>query len=278
MANLLRGEYSSRTGRKKMQQDALCIRSVLGCGEPPFRVAAVAADIRRAAYRLQDGTIDQEGGAVASVEAKRRHERDRAWCNSQDLLVICDKQGVIQAVNPAWTKILGWQPDELVRRQHREFIDPADHATSADALITAAIEGLPPYENRMRHKDGSVRWIAWVASQDQGLIYASGRHITPEKEAAQARECAREQSRQSPEIPAIGQVAGELAHELNNILAGILGSLEMLECRIAAERFDGLDRYTTMAATSAQRAAALTQRLLAFARPQPLDPKPVEAD
>lgn len=260
-----------------MQQDALCIRSVLECVEPPFRVAAEAADIRRAAYNLKDGTIDQEDGAVASVEAKRTHERDRAWCNSQDLLVICDKQGVIQAANPAWTKILGWQPDELVCQNHREFIDPADHATSADALVTAAIEGLPQYESRMRHKDGSGRWIAWIASQDEGLIYASGRHVTTE-EAVQARECAGEQSPQSPEIPAIGHVAGELAHELNNILAGILGSLEMLECRIAAGRFDGLDRYTTMAATAAQRGSALTQRLLAFARPQPLDPKPVEAD
>ncbi len=193
-------------------------------------------------------------------------------------MVICGEHGVIQAANPAWTNILGWQQDEIVGRNHREFIDSADPATIADGLVTAAIEGQPPYESRMRHKDGSGRWIAWVASQDEGLIYASGRHITAGTEAAQARECARERLCQSQEMQATGPVAGGFAHDLNNVMAGVLGSLEMLECRIAAGRFDGLDRYTGMAATAARRGSVLTQRLLASARPQPLESERVEAN
>jgi signal transduction histidine kinase len=84
--------------------------------------------------------------------------------------------------------------------------------------------------------------------------------------------------RQSQKMEAVGQLTGGIAHDFNNLLAGISGSLEMLEKRIAQGRMTGLDRYIGAAQSSARRAAALTQRLLAFARRQTLDPKPIEAN
>ncbi|WP_428312778.1 PAS domain S-box protein [Hydrocarboniphaga sp.] len=80
--------------------------------------------------------------------------------------------------------------------------------------------------------------------------------------------------RQAQKMEAIGQLTGGIAHDFNNLLAGISGSLELLERRIAQGRLDGVDRFIDAAQTSARRAAALTQRLLAFSRRQTLDPKP----
>ncbi len=84
--------------------------------------------------------------------------------------------------------------------------------------------------------------------------------------------------RQAQKMEAVGQLTGGIAHDFNNLLAGIMGSLELLQRRLTAGRIDGVDRYCAAAITSAQRASALTQRLLAFARRQPLDPKMVDAN
>lgn len=89
---------------------------------------------------------------------------------------------------------------------------------------------------------------------------------------------AEEQLRQAQKMEAVGQLTGGIAHDFNNLLAGIIGSLEIIERRLATGRTEGLDRFITGAQTSAQRAAALTQRLLAFSRRQTLDPKPTDVN
>ncbi len=86
------------------------------------------------------------------------------------------------------------------------------------------------------------------------------------------------QLRQSQKMEAVGQLTGGIAHDFNNLLGGIVGSLDLLQTRLDQGRTADLSRYIGAAMTSAQRAAALTHRLLAFARRQPLDPKPVDAN
>jgi len=80
--------------------------------------------------------------------------------------------------------------------------------------------------------------------------------------------------RQSNKMEAIGQLTGGLAHDFNNLLAGISGSLELIRTRAAQGRTAEFGRYIETALASTNRAAALTHRLLAFARRQTLDPKP----
>ncbi|KKB81313.1 hypothetical protein VW35_02500 [Devosia soli] len=87
---------------------------------------------------------------------------------------------------------------------------------------------------------------------------------------------AEEQLRHAQKMEAVGQLTGGIAHDFNNLLAGISGSLEMMQARIAQGRTGELDRYVTGAQGAAKRAAALTQRLLAFSRRQTLDPKPAD--
>ena len=87
---------------------------------------------------------------------------------------------------------------------------------------------------------------------------------------------AHEALRQSQKMEAVGQLTGGIAHDFNNLLAGISGSLELMGKRLAEGRTAGLDRYVEAAQGAAHRAAALTQRLLAFSRRQTLDPRPTE--
>jgi len=84
--------------------------------------------------------------------------------------------------------------------------------------------------------------------------------------------------RQSQKMEAIGHLTGGIAHDFNNLLTAVTGGLELLGARIAKGEYDKLDRYINMAQTGANRAAALTQRLLAFSRRQTLAPTPTDAD
>lgn len=97
-------------------------------------------------------------------------------------------------------------------------------------------------------------------------------------ERTQELETANEALRQAQKMEAVGQLTGGIAHDFNNLLAGISGSLEVIERRVGRGQTEGIDRFIRGAQTSAQRAAALTQRLLAFSRRQTLDPKPTDTN
>lgn len=84
--------------------------------------------------------------------------------------------------------------------------------------------------------------------------------------------------RQAQKMEAVGQLTGGIAHDFNNLLAGISSSMQVLQMRLRQGKFEGNERYIALAQEAVRRAAALTQRLLAFARRQTLDPKPVDAN
>jgi PAS domain S-box-containing protein len=210
------------------------------------------------------------------VVLARTRERDRTWQNSQDLLGVVDADGLFVAVNPAWTEILGWSPREVAGRKHSQFVH-SDDVTASEAAFQQAHSGrLYQFENRMRHRDGSYRWVSWVASSGEGLVYASGRHVTAEKEARLELEAAQAQLRQAQKMEAVGQLTGGIAHDFNNLLTAISGSLELMQVRIRQGRSADVERYVAAAQQAAKRAAALTHRLLAFSRRQTLDPRPTD--
>jgi PAS domain S-box-containing protein len=82
--------------------------------------------------------------------------------------------------------------------------------------------------------------------------------------------------RQSQKMEAVGQLTGGIAHDFNNLLGGVSASLQVLQARLKQGRLDGIERYIAMGQESVKRAASLTQRLLAFARRQTLDPRPTD--
>ncbi len=238
-------------------------------------IREVAARTRTAIERQRAERKFQDLAAkLESQVEERTRERDRVWRNTQEMSVIIDREGVFVAVNPATTKMLGWSEAELIGHSAFDFILPDDLDSTLGALEQARREALPAFQNRYWTKDGGVRWISWVAAPDQDLIYASGRDITAEKEAADALALSEEALRQAQKMEAVGQLTGGLAHDFNNILAGISGSLELMQVKLEQGRIADLDRYLGLALSATRRAAALTHRLLAFSRRQTLDPKP----
>ncbi|RZM37048.1 MAG: response regulator [Sphingomonas sp.] len=101
--------------------------------------------------------------------------------------------------------------------------------------------------------------------------------ITQRVKADEELEQVREALRQSQKMEAVGQLTGGLAHDFNNLLTAVTGGLELLKLRLAQGRHDQIDRYVDMAQSGAARAAALTQRLLAFSRRQTLAPSPIDS-
>src|ERR1700712_2360288 len=212
------------------------------------------------------------------VEEKTR-ERDRIWNVSQDLLLVADRNGVWQTVNPAWTRTLGLSEAELLNRTS-EWLDHPDDAgtTRAHVRKLRAGETTVRFESRFRHKDGSYRWLSWTGVSDKDRIYAVARDVTAEKAATDRLKAAEEALRQSQKMEAVGQLTGGIAHDFNNLLTGIVGSLDLLQTRFNQGRTENVARYIDAAMTSANRAAALTHWLLAFARRQPLVPKSVDVN
>jgi PAS domain S-box-containing protein len=211
------------------------------------------------------------------VETRTR-ERDRIWQNSRDLLVVLGTDGLLRAVNPAWTELLGFDLRQTVGRLLLDFVHGEDVESTKACLARAADRSAASFENRLVDQDGSPRWFSWTASCEEDVIYLNGRHVSREKEQAEALKATEDQLRQAQKMEAVGQLTGGIAHDFNNLLTGVVGALDLLQTRLAQGRTDNLERYAKAAISSANRAAALTHRLLAFSRRQPLDPKPVQAN
>jgi PAS domain S-box-containing protein len=218
--------------------------------------------------------------AQLEIEVNQRTaDRNRLWLLSSDIMLQCTFEGIITAVNPAWTDLLGWHESELLGSSLFELIHPDDmDRTQAGASKSSTGHAYPRFDNRYRHKDGSYRWISWATQPDAQHIYAVGRDFTAEHNKAQALATAEEALRQSQKMEAVGQLTGGLAHDFNNLLAGISGSLELMDTRIQQGRFNDVARYLAAAQGASKRAAALTHRLLAFSRRQTLEPKPTNGN
>ena len=241
------------------------------------RMVGIALDIT--ARKTAEAALRDLNATLEARVAERTAERDRMWRLSASLMLVARFDATITAVNPAWTTLLGWSAEELIGTSFLTLTHPDDAArTRAEVEKLSLGVATPLFEGRFRHKDGTYRWIAWTAVPDDRFIHAVGRDTTAEKRAAEALDRAEAQLRQAQKMEAVGQLTGGIAHDFNNLLTGIVGALELLQRRVGEGRFSELQRYASVAVTSANRAASLTQRLLAFARRQPLDPKLVDAN
>jgi PAS domain S-box-containing protein len=206
------------------------------------------------------------------LEVASSRDRDRLWTMSQDILLVCDYDSRITAINPSAQRVLGWSEKEMLGKSLADFVHPEDRDETADEFgkVTTGVATLA-FENRYRAKNGEYRLLDWTAVPDGARIHGVGRDITEYRATEEAL-------RQSQKMEAVGQLTGGIAHDFNNLLQGITGSLDIIENRLAQGRTDDLIRWLGGAKTSAARAAALTHRLLAFSRRQPLDPRPVRVN
>jgi PAS domain S-box-containing protein len=200
---------------------------------------------------------------------ERAQARSLTWKLSPDLLGALNSKGYFETANPAWESVLGWTEEEVVSLSIFELLHPGDlEHTRAGFELTQVGQPALRFANRYRCKDGSYRWISWIGIPEDGYVYCTGRDITAERAAEVELAAAQEALRQSQKMEAIGQLTGGIAHDFNNLLTGIIGSLDIIRRRMATDRVDEIARFMDAATAAAQRAGALTHRLLAFARRQ----------
>jgi len=149
------------------------------------------------------------------------------------------------------------------------FLERPFHPVTLISLVTTALRG------RRRQYEARDRLIDLSESEQRLQITLETLEQQVEERTAQLRHN-EEVLRQSQKMEAVGQLTGGIAHDFNNMLTGIIGSLELLRRRLARGRTEDLDSLIDLGVTSANRAAGLTHRLLAFSRRQSLDSKPVQ--
>jgi PAS domain S-box-containing protein len=238
----------------------------------------VATNACHAALEKKCLALEAENTQLRAVASVVNDACNPLWQISPDLMLVAGTDGVILKINPAWTTTLGWTEKELVGRRLPEFVHPDDSDTTVEGARHHSEGGLRHLRNRYRHKDGSYRWIEWLAAPGEGVIHAVGHDRTLEKQQAKVLRQAEAALRQSQKMEAIGQLTSGLAHDFNNLLTGISGSLEVLQSRLPQEQTDDLAPYITAARVASKRAAALTHRLLAFSHKTNCAPKATDVN
>ncbi|CEL29446.1 ATP-binding protein [Pseudomonas fluorescens] len=149
------------------------------------------------------------------------------------------------------------------------FLERPFHPATLISLVSAALRG------RRRQYEARDRLIDLSESERRLQSTLETLEQQVEERTAQLRHN-EEALRQSQKMEAVGQLTGGIAHDFNNMLTGVIGSLELIRRRLARGRTEDLDSLIDLGVTSANRAASLTHRLLAFSRRQSLDSKAVQ--
>jgi PAS domain S-box-containing protein len=199
-------------------------------------------------------------------------ERQRIFETSHDLIFVTDSNGNFIQVSPSAKAILGYDPAEMIGNSAVHFIHPDDLDSTRREMRAARLgKQLRNFESRYLHKDGTPVTLNWTGTWSEPVRrhFFIGRDLT-EKQAADA------QLRHIQKMDAIGQLTGGVAHDFNNILTVITGTIGILEESVADK--PELVAITRMIDEAAERGANLTKHLLAFARKQPLQPREVDVN
>jgi PAS domain S-box-containing protein len=189
--------------------------------------------------------------------------------------------GRVATWNEGARRIKGYEPEEIIGQHFSRFYTEEDRQNGEPerALATAMREGRFEKEGLRVRKNGEKFWanvIIDALRNDDGQIIAFAkitRDITEQWEARAALDRTRETLFHSQKMEAVGQLTGGIAHDFNNLLTAVIGSLEIAERRVSDA---SVKRLIGNAMRGAQRGAALTQRMLVFARRHELDSRPVD--
>ncbi len=235
----------------------------------------------RAIVALVDVTA--RGRAEAALADSERSFRLLVEGVTDYAIYMLDPGGRVTTWNAGARRIKGWAAEEIVGQHFCRFYSEEDRAAAAPerALERAEATGRFEAEGWRVRKDGSRFWasvvIDAIRDEDGALVGFAKvtRDITEKREAERALEAARAQLAQAQKMEAIGQLTGGVAHDFNNVLQAVTGNLELIRRRARDERPD-VARLAGNALDAAAKATGLTSQLLAFARRQRLDPKPLD--
>jgi PAS domain S-box-containing protein len=248
---------------------------------------------------IKDKTDALIGFAQVTTDLTERQEAQRALLESErryrrlveavvDYAIFqLDTGGMVTTWNAGAQRIKGYQPHEIIGRHFSNFYTDEEKAAGVPtkALAQARETGRFEAEGWRVRKDGTKFWASVVIDRildDRGELAGFAkvtRDVTERHEAQEKLKQAQEQLQASQKLEAVGQLSGGIAHDFNNLLMIVLGNLENAQRRAKLMPADpNLLRALTNATRGAQRAAALTSRLLAFSRRQALDPKPLNVN
>ncbi len=270
-----------------------------------FPILDANGRIRRIGGITQDVTEQKAAeDRLAASEARFRHMADSAPA----LIWMTDAAGAVTFANMHFDHMFGRPAAAMLGKAWAAVVLPEDLGPFRWAFV-GALRARRPFraETRVRDKDGQTRWMrcdgvprlddtgAFLGYTGCALDITEARlaadvlearvaertaALTQAVDALHAEALEREQTeaalRQSQKMEAVGQLTGGLAHDFNNMLQAIGGSLELMRRRIGQGRTEEAGQFVDAARQTVQRAAALTHRLLAFARRQALQPRPVE--
>jgi PAS domain S-box-containing protein len=229
-------------------------------------------------------TRDLTDKKIAQEELRRSEERFRLLVQSVSdyAIYMLDPDGRISSWNAGAERFKGYSEQEIIGEHFSRFYSEEDRAAGIPgiALQTAEREGRFEAEGWRVRKDGTRFWanvvIDPIITPDGSLLGFAKitRDLTERKLAQEELERTREAFFQSQKMEAIGKLTGGVAHDFNNLLAVVLGSLSLAQRRLK----DGTDVSGLIdnAVKAAERGAALTQRMLAFARKQELSLEAVD--
>jgi len=197
---------------------------------------------------------------------EREEELENIFNLSPDMICVCTPEGKFIKVNPSCETILGYTSKEILKLGWAKLIHPDDvELTNNEVESQLKGHSVMNYINRFKCKDGTYKLLEWQATHViEGIVYATARDIT-------GRIRLEEQLRQSQKMEAVGRLAGGVAHDFNNLLTAMLGYSEMLIADPGLN--DSQRKYIEEIKKASERAASLTQQLLAFSRKQILKPK-----
>lgn len=204
---------------------------------------------------------------IAIDRASLEDERQRLFELSSDLLAVIALDGKIVDVNPAWRRILGYTEDELIGQSALDLVHPEDRTrTIAVGATLLTGDGTLEYSNRFLCKDGRNVDLEWhaVRAPDYETFYASARDVTKRNELET-------RLHRSQRLEAIGQLAGGVAHDFNNILGIILNYSELLAGSVSGEERNDVEQIRL----AAERGVKLSRQLLTFSRRDTKHPKPL---
>lgn len=186
-----------------------------------------------------------------------------------------NEAGIIEHVSEAWLDLLGYRREEVVGQPITDFMTEDSIQQRNEVLWPKLLrEGaFKDAEYRLITKSGAVLNVLFSGrverDADGRFLHALGGVVD-----VTARKQAEEALRHAQKMEVVGQLTGGVAHDFNNLLAVVLGNLELLRKRVPDD--PKITRLIDNAIQGAQRGAALTQRMLAFARRQDLKPEPVD--
>jgi PAS domain S-box-containing protein len=215
------------------------------------------------------------------VEAET-HERLQIWNVTEDLLLVADRQGIILSINPAWTATLGWSQSELIGKTSAWLLHPDDRGkTQAEQIRLLDGRKTARFESRLRHRDGSYRWLSWKTVPDRDRIYALGRDVTELKDAEEdlrnVRHELAEISRRTMLAATTASIAHEIKQPLGAIVANASAGLRWL-MRTPPKHDEALECFHDIAADG-HRASEVIQSIRAMfeRREQPHEPLDINA-